>query len=616
MKTSYTTSPSLNYMMTTRANEQYPRYTPIDIGSELPENFTIWPPTPQLGTDKAQPAVTETFTYSLPEDYSTTAPAWDASVLGLPDAQAIAPHGVGIVAPFDSPIDGEWNRQVSYHGEESRFDRMSAVGSWNKPRGDYNSILRGLDSGVTRLGSSYGSGDESALLDSSRFFPYSAQSGFESDSLGLIVNSRRLSDASTSLSSQEALVQTSSDSFDECSHSYDVPPPLEYSHHTSMSSSLSSTPLSPVMSPRQTARPQVRSGSRSRSSPSPRPSARSAPYIMESPRNKRWSTGSYYSSNSKPAAYLTSQIDSLYPQSHGDVRSHRTSPTCTSVHLHPHQHPHPHTHSQLQGHQLSLAANQLLIPHSHAYPPSGSFLPSSTIETQNMPPSMMGYPSFRGILGSNVEPSHSHYSDLTDPPELYSSLQEEQIPPPPEDMNPEDPDMKPHEQDLRFEGDLYTPRWVRGHGNKREGWCGICKPGRWLVLKNSAFWYDKSFTHGISAATGQQFVEPKEVRRMDGNPDVWEGLCHSCNEWVALVSNKKKGTTWFRHAYKCHTHPKIKDTPKRRRESSHNKTAASAAVASLAASSVVKAKQDMGASASTATGSLSSNNLKSERSWR
>jgi len=71
---------------------------------------------------------------------------------------------------------------------------------------------------------------------------------------------------------------------------------------------------------------------------------------------------------------------------------------------------------------------------------------------------------------------------------------------------------------------------------------------------------------------------------MDGNPDVWEGLCGSCNEWVALVSSKKKGTTWFRHAYKvsrdlvrelqaltsqCHTHPKVKDAPKRRRESSH-----------------------------------------------
>jgi len=70
------------------------------------------------------------------------------------------------------------------------------------------------------------------------------------------------------------------------------------------------------------------------------------------------------------------------------------------------------------------------------------------------------------------------------------------------------------------------------------------------VLKNSAFWYDKSFTHGISAATGAAFESPRETRRMKSNPDVWEGLCHSCGEWIALISSKKKGTTWFRHAYK------------------------------------------------------------------
>ncbi|KAJ3504487.1 hypothetical protein NM208_g16328 [Fusarium decemcellulare] len=186
------------------------------------------------------------------------------------------------------------------------------------------------------------------------------------------------------------------------------------------------------------------------------------------------------------------------------------------------------------------------------------------------PPPLLSHGLFR-MLQSNGDPTslNSHYADLSDPPDLYAALQEEQIPPPPEDMNPSDPDLIPREQELRFEGDLYTPRWVRGHGNKREGWCGICKPGRWLVLKNSAFWYDKSFSHGISAATGSSFQEPQQKRRMDGNPDVWEGLCGSCNEWIALVSSKKKGTTWFRHAYKCHTHLKVKDTPKRRRESSN-----------------------------------------------
>ena len=157
-----------------------------------------------------------------------------------------------------------------------------------------------------------------------------------------------------------------------------------------------------------------------------------------------------------------------------------------------------------------------------------------------------------GLLGDNGQPNSScnNHADYADEPDLFGPLSEEQSVPSEEDMKPEDPDLQPSEQELRFEGDLYTPKFVRGHGNKREGYCGLCKPGRWLVLKNSAFWYDKSFTHGISAATGQPFDAPKETRRMSGNPDVWEGLCGTCDEWIALISNKKKGTTWFRHAYK------------------------------------------------------------------
>lgn len=133
---------------------------------------------------------------------------------------------------------------------------------------------------------------------------------------------------------------------------------------------------------------------------------------------------------------------------------------------------------------------------------------------------------------------------------MFFSLLEEQISPPSEDLNASDPDLAPHEQDLGYEGDLYTARWVRGHGNKREGWCGICKPGRWLVLKNSAFWYHKSSCHGISMATGSPVHEPRATRRMDGNPNVWEGLCRSCCEWIAMVSNKKKWIAWLRNAYK------------------------------------------------------------------
>ena len=154
------------------------------------------------------------------------------------------------------------------------------------------------------------------------------------------------------------------------------------------------------------------------------------------------------------------------------------------------------------------------------------------------------------------------FAGSSKPPDLFGPLQEVPLSPPPEDVECDD-DLIPRAQQLRFDGDLYTPKYVRGHGNKREGWCGICKPGRWLVLKNSAFWYDKSFTHGISAANGNAFEGPKQTRRMKGNPDVWEGLCHTCHQWVALISSKKKGTTWFRHAYKVnngHFHPRGRRT--------------------------------------------------------
>lgn len=160
----------------------------------------------------------------------------------------------------------------------------------------------------------------------------------------------------------------------------------------------------------------------------------------------------------------------------------------------------------------------------------------------------------RKFSGDNKSPQGhhdiDHYSDLASPPDLLEPLKDSPLQPPPEDMFPSDPTMIPREQEPRFEGDLYTPTWIRGEGNKREGWCGICKPGRWLVLKNSGYWYDKSFTHGISATTGQAFSPPKRTRRSQGNANIWEGLCENCDSWVGLVSSKKRGTTWFRHAYK------------------------------------------------------------------
>ncbi|KAF3904333.1 hypothetical protein AA313_de0203099 [Arthrobotrys entomopaga] len=348
--------------------------------------------------------------------------------------------------------------------------------------------------------------------------------------------------------------------------------PTNVSYHDPYNSHIGVTTISgastanhsPLPSPLNMAE-LVRVPSRGKASPSPRQNSRLTPYSIES-RNKRWSTGMNLPNNNPFGGFgahvpsIASTLELGNFQGISDSGILHTLNECSNGHC--------------DGEGLMYSPYSSSVFQSHR---SSAILPTQPLlESQVDHSFATGHHQHLRMLQSNVH-QHCHYGDVSDPPDLYAALAEEQLDPPEEDMNPEDPDMKPHEQELRFEGDLYTPKWVRNHGNKREGWCGICKPGRWLVLKNSAFWYDKSFTHGISAATGQAFMEPQEVRRVDGNPDVWEGLCHSCHDWISLVSNKKKGTTWFRHAYKCHVHqvPKIKGTPKRRIRDSRPGTARS-----------------------------------------
>lgn len=146
-----------------------------------------------------------------------------------------------------------------------------------------------------------------------------------------------------------------------------------------------------------------------------------------------------------------------------------------------------------------------------------------------------------------------HQYRLSDPPDIFESLLDEPEQPPPEDMSTGDLDWVPREQPLRFEGDIYTPKWIRGYADGSEGWCGLCKPGPWVLLRDSAYWYDKIFTHGISALEGLKgntFQEPLGMRRMDEDLNVWEGLCRNCDGWIPLVRSTTDGWTWFRHAYK------------------------------------------------------------------
>ncbi|KAI1052386.1 hypothetical protein LB507_007767 [Fusarium sp. FIESC RH6] len=502
------------------------------------------------------------------EDFSSV-PSWDTSSVS-----------------FQQTPSETMSRPVSMH--QDFYPPTMDNSSWmDKPHEDHFD-LHGMEYDMTmQMGNSFTADEAIPVLD----LKHGAL--MEEDLMAIDDGSkqRRMSGSSFSMSTSGAFSDMPHDDFSAAlseapSFSSDYPPP---SNRTSM---MSSTQLSPVASPRMTPQSRtdlVRTQSRGRgASPSPRPgNVRSAPYSVEGPRVKRWSTGTYGTAASrKPAQYAYHPCQDIY-NNHQQMFSGHSSPAMGASPL-------PLNYGNLQ----AMQQTPFVVPSTPVYQRNSMLLPTqlpsqmaqqqqwqTDVNHFHPPQPLLSHGLFR-MLQSNGDASclSGHYTDLSDPPDLYAALQEEQIPPPPEDMNPEDPDMIPREQELRFEGDLYTPRWVRGHGNKREGWCGICKPGRWLVLKNSAFWYDKSFSHGISAATGSSFQEPQQKRRMDGNPDVWEGLCGSCNEWIALVSSKKKGTTWFRHAYKCHTHLKVKDTPKRRRESSNARA--------LAMSSMAKPKTD------------------------
>ncbi|RUS29605.1 hypothetical protein BC938DRAFT_480459 [Jimgerdemannia flammicorona] len=183
-------------------------------------------------------------------------------------------------------------------------------------------------------------------------------------------------------------------------------------------------------------------------------------------------------------------------------------------------------------------------PSQPASPTEGLFPKrAKSIELTNAPPYSMGSPE-EGPL------------DLTAP---YPDMGPEDV----EAANT-DPDAKPRRQRLRYPGDKYTPIWVRYSGQLKEGFCDTCKPGKWLQLKNSAFWYHKQFIHGISSVSGREFVPPVERRWAD--QDVMEGLCNQCLQWVPISNTKRKNTMlWYRHAHKCHVYHKPKSVSGKKR---------------------------------------------------
>lgn len=423
------------------------------------------------------------------------------------------------------------------HTSNFHTGRLTSEGPWGQKVCDELDSFPSLDADVSDFHHGMMGHDENTPIIDLRQYSNMGHQDHEHLNTFNPQSSRRMSESSFSMSSTGGVLPEST-TYEDIAHSEAVSYAPEYDAWNHVEANTSQL-LSPLASPR---RPQydgvIRGGSRTRASPAPHNNSRSSPYTLDSSRFKRWSTGHAPTSTPTSSRALAQVPDRFAPYG-PRLNPHHSMPAYpTGVY-----------------NQLTTPTQNILYSQNNT-----TFQPNtSTLYTQPDQPYPLEVPRplpsqglFR-LLQSNADHHggcSSHFADLSDPPDLYSSLHEEASNPPESDMNPSDPDLIPHEQDLRFVGDLYTPRWVRGHGNKREGWCGLCKPGRWLVLKNSAFWYDKSFTHGVSAATGAAFQGPQDTRRTEGNLDVWEGLCGSCGEWIALVSSKKKGTTWFRHAYK------------------------------------------------------------------
>ena len=158
---------------------------------------------------------------------------------------------------------------------------------------------------------------------------------------------------------------------------------------------------------------------------------------------------------------------------------------------------------------------------------------------------------------------HGHYNKPTERKRIKSmsaifeqqQLQQQQqwnidVAPPEVDWQlvEENPEALPRLQKPRYKQDDYNPKWVRYTAHNKEGYCDTC--GRWLQLKNSAYWYHKQFYHGISSVSGKPFLEPLEQRI--SNEGVIEGLCHQCGYFVPICNGKrqKNSLLWYKHAHK------------------------------------------------------------------
>ncbi|GAA5964214.1 hypothetical protein JCM3765_002773 [Sporobolomyces pararoseus] len=144
-------------------------------------------------------------------------------------------------------------------------------------------------------------------------------------------------------------------------------------------------------------------------------------------------------------------------------------------------------------------------------------------------------------------------------------------------------ELPPRRQPLRSANDKFTPAWIRGIGQDKEGYCSLCEDetersggGKWLRLKDGDFWYHRTFVHGISSISGQPFSNPIETRCVSVDErglSTLQGLCGTCSSWTTFETYRSKlssssgpaltasRTMWYRHAHECHPQTSIPRPP-------------------------------------------------------
>lgn len=104
-----------------------------------------------------------------------------------------------------------------------------------------------------------------------------------------------------------------------------------------------------------------------------------------------------------------------------------------------------------------------------------------------------------------------------------------------------------------FEHGMCMPQWCRDTGDGLEGWCGVCRPGRWLNISSFSFEHDRSILHGISMKTGTSFPDPM-VTRWTITHGI-EGLCAQCGSWIVMKRNAYGEESWFAHSFHVRNFP-------------------------------------------------------------